>query len=264
MKQAHQLLAIAALGLALASACGGGGAAGKVDYSVSAQQNYERGLSELKDEDWIAAAKYFSFIKARFPYSKYAVLAELRQADAELGAEHYTTAIDAYKAFIKFHPSHEMVRNGYASFRIGSAYYQMLPGDLWLLPPSFEKDQSATADAHRELSQFERKFPRSAQLPKAKALLARLNKRLAEHEMYVARFYWSRGKPMGTVLRLRRLLSKHGGVGYDGEALYLLGKAYIEVEEPRRAREAWERLVKQYPNDDRADDARDELGKLPG
>jgi outer membrane protein assembly factor BamD (BamD/ComL family) len=82
--------------------------------------------------------------------------------------------------------------------------------------------------------------------------------------MYVARFYWSRGKPMGTVLRLRRLLRKHSGVGYDGEALYLLGKAYVEVDEPRRAREAWERLVKQYPNDDRADDARDELGKLPG
>lgn len=257
-------MATLAVGLLAATGCGGSGQAGKVDYSVSAQQNYERGLKELEEEDWIAAAKYFSFIKARFPYSKYAVLAELRLADAEFGAEHHLQAIEAYKSFIKFHPSHEMVRNGYCSWRIGATYYEMLPGDLWLLPPSFEKDQSSTSDAYRELVQFERKYPRSAHLAKVRKLLATLNRRLAQHEMYVARFYWSRGKPMGTVLRLRRLLAKHGGVGYDAEALYLLGKAYVEVDEPRRAREAWQRLIKEHPDDDRADDAKDELGKLPG
>src|SRR5688572_6587544 len=84
-------------------ACGGGDGDDSVDYSVSTQQNYERGLKALKNEEWSAAAKYFSFIKARFPYSKYAVLAELRLADAEYGAEHYLQAIDAYKQFIKFH-----------------------------------------------------------------------------------------------------------------------------------------------------------------
>jgi outer membrane protein assembly factor BamD len=259
----HALLILTLLGSGLLGACGGGGRSGKVDYSVSAQQNYERGLKELEEEDWVAAAKYFSFIKARFPYSKYAVLAELRLADAEIGAEHYVQAIDAYKQFIKFHPSHEMVRNGYASFRIGSAYYEMLPGDLWILPPSFEKDQSSTSDAHRELTTVVKKYPGSPQAPKARALLNRINRKLAEHEMYVARFYWSRGKPMGTVLRLRRLLDKHGGVGYDQEALYLIGKAYLEIDEPRRARQAWERLVKQYPNDDRAGEVKDQIGKLP-
>lgn len=257
------LLAFVILGSGPGLGCGGGSRTGKVDYSVSAQQNYDRGLKELEEEDWIAAAKYFSFIKARFPYSKYAVLAELRLADAEFGAEHYPQAIDAYKQFIKFHPSHEMVGTGYASFRIGAAYYEMLPGDLWILPPSFEKDQSATSDAHRELTAVVRKYPGSSHGAKARTLLARINRRLAQHEMYVARFYWSRGKPMGTVLRLRRLLDKHGGVGYDQEALYLLGRAYLEIDEPRRARQAWERLVKQYPNGDRAREVRDEIGKLP-
>lgn len=254
---------ILALATLLGAACGGSGT-GKVEYSASAQQNYERGLEKMKREDWVGAAKYFSFIKARFPYSKYAVLAELRLADAEFGAEHYLQAVDLFKSFIKFHPSHEMVRNGYASFRIAGAYYEMLPGDMWILPPSFEKDQSTSADAHRELTQFVRKYPRSPQMAKARVLLDRINRRLAEHEMYVARFYWSRDQPMGTVLRLRRLLDKHGGVGYDGEALFLLGRAYIKIDEPARARKAWERLVKEYPNDSRADDARDELSKLRG
>jgi outer membrane protein assembly factor BamD len=255
MKRALLLLVV----LALAPACGGGKGSGKVDYSVSAQQNYERGMKELEDEDWIAAAKYFSFIKARFPYSKYAVLAELRLSDAEYGAEHYLQAIDAYKQFIKFHPSHEMVRNGYCSYRIGQSYVQMLPGDMWLLPPSTEKDQSASMDAHRELTEFLRKYPRSSLVPKARKLLVRVNKKLAGHEMYVARYYWKEGKPMGTVLRLRRLLERHGGAGYDEAALFLLGKAYIEINEPKRARQVWERLIKEYPDSDDAAEARENM-----
>src|SRR6266545_906437 len=150
MKRAFLMIAAMALGPVLVSACSSG-TPGKVTYAASAQENYERGLKKLGQEDWVAAAKYFSFIKGRFPYSKYAVLAEMRNGDAEYGAEHYQAAIDAFKQFIKFHPSHEMVRNGYASFRIAGAYYNMLPGDLWILPPSFEKDQTATSDAHREL-----------------------------------------------------------------------------------------------------------------
>ncbi len=257
MKRALLLALVVSLGPA--AACGGGKGSGKVDYSVSAQQNYERGLKELEEEDWIAAAKYFSFIKARFPYSKYAVLAELRLADAEYGADHYLQAVDGYKQFIKFHPSHEMVRTGYCSFRIGEAYVQMLPGDMWLLPPSTEKDQSASMDAHRELTEFLRKYPRSPHVPKARKLLVRVNKKLAGHEMYVAKFYWKEGKPMGTVLRLRRLLDRHSGAGYDEEALYLLGKAYLEIDEPRRARQVWERLIKQYPDGDDAAEARENM-----
>jgi len=133
-----------------AAACGSKSAAGAVDYSVSAQKNYEKGLKELEDKDWIAASKYFGFIKSRFPYSKYAVLAELRLADAQFGAEQYLEAIDSYRLFIKFHPTHEMVENGYAAYRVGESYYRMLPDEWFLVPPAYEKDQGPVRDALRE------------------------------------------------------------------------------------------------------------------
>src|ERR1041385_5669551 len=117
-------------------ACGGKGGGASVEYSVSAQKNYEKGLKELDQKNWVSASKYFGFIKSRFPYSKYAVLAELRLADAEFGAEQYLEAIDAYRLFMKFHPTHEMVANGYASYRIGEAYFKQLSNDFWLFPPS--------------------------------------------------------------------------------------------------------------------------------
>jgi outer membrane protein assembly factor BamD len=248
------------LALAGAVACGGGGDT-KVDYQVSAKQNYERGSDALANKSWAAAAKYFSFIKARFPYSKYAVLAELRLADAELGAENHAAAIDAYKAFLKFHPSHEMVVNGYVAYKIGAAYVAMLPEDFWISPPAYEKDQSATSDAFRELSAFIRKYPGSPYLPDAKKAVLRVNQRLAEHEMYVAKYYWKRGKAMGTVLRLRRLIDRHAGTRYDAEALYLLGKAYAKVNMKDRAKKTWERLVREHPGDF-ANDARGEMSAL--
>ncbi len=257
-------IALAAFATVAAPACGGGGGTGKVQYSVSAKQNYDKGLKKLKTEDWVAAAKYFAFIKARFPYSKFAVLAELRIADAEFGAGHYLQAIDSYKMFMKFHPTHEMVVNGYASFRIGESYYKMLPGDWWLFPPSHEKDQSATHDAYRELATFVRKYPKSPFVKRADKMIKRCAKRLAKHEWYVAKFYWERGKPMGTVLRLRRLTERYSGVGFDEEALWLLGKAYLKVEMPERARKAWQKLIDGYPKHKRAADARKAIAKLPG
>jgi outer membrane protein assembly factor BamD len=257
------LLVIAvATGAAAAAACGGKSGAGAVDYSVSAQKNYEKGLKELDDKDWLAASKYFQFIKSRFPYSKYAVLAELRLADAQFGAEQYLESIDSYRLFIKFHPTHDMVANGYCSFRIGEGYFRQLSGDFWMFPPSSEKDQSSTEDAANELKTFLDKYPDSPYRPKAKEIVAKVGKRLADHEWYVARFYWGRGKPMGTVIRLRRLLERYRGVGYDEDALWLLGRAYVAVAMPDRARGVWTELVDKYPKSSHADDAKSALSNL--
>jgi outer membrane protein assembly factor BamD len=246
-----------------ALACGGkSGGAGAVDYSVSAQRNYEKGLKELEDKDWLAASKYFSFIKSRFPYSKYAVLAELRLADAQFGAEQYIEAIDSYRLFIKFHPTHDQVANGYASFRIGEGYYRQLSGDFWMFPPSSEKDQSSTEDAANELKTFLDKYPDSPFRDRAKEIVKQVGKRLADHEWYVARYYWDRGKPMGTVIRLRRLLERYRGVGYDEDALWLLGRAYVAVAMPDRARGAWAELVDKFPRSSHAGDAKSALASL--
>ncbi len=243
-------------------ACGGKSGSGSVEYSVSAQKNYDKGLKMLETKDWVAASKYFGFIKSRFPYSKYAVLAELRLADAEYGAEQYLESIDSYRLFLKFHPTHEMVANGYVSYRIGEAYFKQLPGDFWMFPPSFEKDQSSTEDAANELKSFLDKYPDSPYRAKAKEIIVKVGKRLADHEWYVARYYWDRGKPMAAVLRLRRLLERYRGVGYDEEALWLLGRAYVAVSMNDRAKNTFKELVDKYPKGSRAGDARDALGGM--
>jgi outer membrane protein assembly factor BamD len=255
----RSLVLFIALGVA---ACAGTKTGGPIEYSVSAQKNYDKGMHELELKNWIGASKYFGFIKSRFPYSKFAVLAELRLADAEFGADQYLEGIDSYRLFIKFHPTNEMVANGYAAFRIGFGYYKQLGGDFWLFPPSYEKDQSATEDAANELKSFLDKYPDSPYRAQAREILVKVGKRLADHEWYVARYYWDRHKPMGTVIRLRRLLERYRGVGYDEEALWLLGRAYVAVSMPDRARGVWTELATKFPQGHRAAEAKSALANL--
>jgi len=37
-----------------------------------AKQNYEKGLDELKAENYSEASRYFAYVKQKFPFSKYA------------------------------------------------------------------------------------------------------------------------------------------------------------------------------------------------
>jgi outer membrane protein assembly factor BamD len=244
-------------------ACGGANPAANVEYAVSAERNYDKGMKALDASEWLAASKYFQYIRSRAQYSRFAVLAEVRLADAQFGAEAYIEAIEGYRVFAQLHPTHELVVNGYTAFRVGEAYAKQLTDESWIFPPSHEKDQGSVEDAHEELARFLKQFPQSPFVPRAKKIIAQVSKRLADHEWYVARYYWDRDHPMGTVLRLRRLIEQHTGLGYDEEARWLLGRAYVAVKMPDRARITWTELVEKFPTHPRAADAKAALATLP-
>ncbi len=256
------LLGLLATAMAMA-ACGGANPAANVEYAVSAERNYDKGMKALDASEWLAASKYFQYIRSRAQYSRFAVLAEVRLADAQFGAEAYIEAIEGYRVFAQLHPTHELVVNGYTAFRIGEAYAKQLTDEAWIFPPSYEKDQGSVEDANEEIAQFLKKYPQSPFVARAKKIVADVSKRLADHEWYVARYYWDRDHPMGTVLRLRRLIEKHAGLGYDEEARWLLGRAYVAVKMPDRARITWTELVQKFPAHRRAADASAALAHLP-
>ena len=132
-----------------------------INFSLTAQQNYEKGLADLKDENYAEALRYFTYVKQKFPFSKYAALAELAAADTEFERGSYQEAIDAYKSFLRLHPKHEKVAEGYVSFRIAEAHVKQMPDDWFLIPPSYEKDQATVMDALHELNNLVDRFPNS-------------------------------------------------------------------------------------------------------
>jgi outer membrane protein assembly factor BamD len=224
-----------------------------VTYSLTAKQNYEKGMAALKDEDYAEAAKYFTFVKQKYPFSRYAVLAELALADSQFDRGNYTEAIDSYKTFARLHPTHDKVEDGYVAFRIGHSYFKDMPDDVFLLPPSYEKDQSAVTDALRELTDFERKFPESKYVKEAEELRKQVLQRLVDHEVYVARFYLRGDHPKAAAMRLEGALRRYPGSGREPELLYALGETYLKMGDPLRAKETFQRVVSEFAA---AEDAR--------
>ena len=187
-------------------------------------------MAELKDENYGEAKKYFQFVKQKFPFSKYAVLAELAMADTQFAQGNYTEAIESYKSFARLHPTHEKVEDGYVAFRICEGYFKDMPEDVWIMPPSYEKDQSAVNDAARELLDFRKKFPDSPYIKKVDEMRKEVLKRLVDHEVYVARFYLQNDHPKAAAMRIEGAIKRYPGSGREPELLYSLGETYLHME----------------------------------
>ena len=241
------MVAVAVSLLGPAGCAGGDDVTKPITYSLTAKQNYEKGLAELKDENFPEAQKYFQFVKQKFPFSKFAVLAELAIADTQFARGNYTEAVDSYKAFIRLHPTHEKVENGYAAYRVGQCYFKDMPDDIWLLPPSYEKDQSAVNDALRELDDFRRKYPDSQYQKDAEPLRKEVLKRLVDHEVYIARFYLGRDKTKAAARRLEGAIKRYPGSGREPELLFALGQTYLQMGDPARSKDNFTRVVSEFP-----------------
>ncbi len=241
-------LAVAPAAMAAGCSAQAGLTTRSVSYSVTARQNYKKGLKSLKSKSFEEAAKYFKFVKSRYPFSKYATLSELRLADVLRDSEKFIAAIDAYKTFIKEHPTHPMVESGYASFNVGMSYWKLTPGDFFIIPPSEEKDQTSTEAAMLAFKRFLKKFPDSPHTKKAKEYYLKALHRLAAHELYVARFYLGRGKPKGAIFRLEYLIRRYPDAGVEPRVMFLLGKTYLRLNKRAQALKVFQKIVKKYPN----------------
>jgi outer membrane protein assembly factor BamD len=226
------------------------------NFYPTAQQNYEYGLKELKNKNWLTAEAFFKHVRSTFGFSKWATLSELGIADANFGREKYTEAIDAYKNFIKAHPGNDRVQDGYAAFRIGLAYFKQIPGEFFILPPSYEKDQGPVIDSLRELNAFVEQYGDSPYAAEARKLIGECVKKLTDHEVYVAEFYLKNKKPYAAVGRLEGVLKDFPATKREPEIMLLLGKTYLKMEKPTEARATFVKLTTQHPEDSRAEKAK--------
>ncbi|HVT05822.1 MAG TPA: outer membrane protein assembly factor BamD, partial [Polyangia bacterium] len=158
----------------------------------------------------------------------------------------YTESIESYKSFARLHPTHEKVEDGYVAFKICQGYFKDMPEDLWIMPPSYEKDQSAINDAQRELNDFRKKYPESPYSKKVDEMRTAVLKRLVDHEVYVARFYLDNDHPKAAAMRLEGAIKRYPGSGREPELLTSLGETYLHMNDPLRAKETFTRVVTDY------------------
>lgn len=253
-----------ALCLGLLTAASAGGCVTSVkkttNYADKARVAYVEALDQFYDDDCFEAEPMFREVRRQFPYSRFAALADLRVADCNFRDGKYPEAIEAYNQFVRYRPSHPEVP--YARFMAARANFEQIPSEWLLSPPAYERDQHYAQESLRLLRRFVLDFPNDPLVPRAQKLAGEALRLLAAHEFYVASFYFDRDYPKAAAGRLNTLLRSYPGSGFEPRALYLLGRSYVQMHDPKSARLAFEELVARYPGDELTGKAKDELADL--
>jgi outer membrane protein assembly factor BamD len=226
------------------------------EYGQTARENYELAVAEYGDRDWEEAIAYADFVRIRFPFSRYAVEAELLLARAEFELKNYVTAQDAFRQFLRLHPTHKHVRNGWVAYMAAVSAYMAAPKSVPFLPPHYQRDQSLLREASIELAYFFDHHAGSQMEPLARKLEAEVKRRLLEHELYVARFHLDGDRPEAAIMRLEAAHATYPGIGLDAEVLFLLGITYLRIDEIELARQIFSELQMQHPDHHHGQQAR--------
>lgn len=215
------------------------------DEQAQAQAAYARGKLQLRRGTFADALKTFDDVKTQFPYSPYAALSELAQADTYFREARYLEATDAYRAFLRYHPTHPEAR--YAAGQVTESLYAQLPSALWFLPPVAEKDPTLLHQVVESSQDYLHRYPAGHGAKRAQQLQKACQQLLADHELYVARFYFRRHQWAGARARALSLLATYPKLKTEPETLWLAGEASHKLGEAAAARTLLDRLVSDYP-----------------
>lgn len=232
MKKTINHLIILSVVLLLA-ACGGKQAAPErapEELFQTAENQMERGL-------WTDALSSWEKVRDAFYTPELSMLAELKIAETYYLAERYPEAAIAYSDFLQRYPNDPRTPN--LLFRLGQSYYQQIL--------SRDRDQSSTRKAMLAFQELTLRFPDSPYVDQAEQYILRCKTRLADHEVYVGRFYFQREHYEPAINRLETVLAEFPDYYYRDEAYFFLGRAYLETGQTEQAREFFSLLLEQFP-----------------
>jgi outer membrane protein assembly factor BamD len=251
------LVTLTALLLAAALACAGHPAADSEWAELPpAEDLYAQGLTDLDGgrklwfldtTDYESAIGSFQDIIDNYPYSDYAVLAELRIADAYFQQGLYEEALSYYQDFADLHPDNERVP--YTIYRAALCHVNRTQDSL--------RDQTATLQALAQLERLLNEHPFSAEAQEAEVLWKDMRTLLAEQVMDIADFYLKDEEWQSAADRYRSVLNEYPGLGLDAQALYKLGLCYTNMDRDDEATRMFQVILENYRGSDVADAAQE-------
>ncbi len=175
----------------------------------NAEQLVSEGSAAFMAGDYKDAIKAYSDLRDWYPFSRYAILAELKIADAHFELEQYPDAIVSYDEFEKLHPRNEAIP--YVVYRIGLSWFNQID--------TVDRDNTP---AKKSLSQFNRlmdQYPDSSYVEDAKEKQQECIKSIADHEFYVANYYMKIKNYEAALKRFQYLVEHFPDTAQGQEAL---------------------------------------------
>jgi outer membrane protein assembly factor BamD len=214
---------------------------------------WERGAEELNKKHWLTSREYFRQLMDSYPQSQYRADAKLGLADTYLGegsAESMVLAINEYREFLSFYPTHK--RAYYAQFKLGMChFYQMHSPD---------RDQSETIEAIAELTAFVQRYSRPEENPlldEGRARLREAHDRLSDSDYRVAYFYLRTQRfPPAAIDRFKTILKNDPEYSRRDAVYFYLAQAYLKMQQPKEALPLLDRLIDEFESSEYLEQAK--------
>ncbi|HEX4078416.1 MAG TPA: outer membrane protein assembly factor BamD [Rhizomicrobium sp.] len=213
------------------------------------EQIYNDAWKQIKDKNWLKAAKQFDEVERQHPYSVWARRAMLMSAFCYYEANKYTDAISTADEYIELHPgSHEVA---YAFYLKAMSLYEQITDT--------GRDQTDTEQALTALQDVVQRFPDTEYARDASLKVDLTLDHLAGKEMEVGRYYLFRHDYIGAINRFRTVVERYQKTAQVAEALERLTEAYYALGIYPEAKEAAAVLGTNYPGSPWYQDAYDLL-----
>ena len=180
-----------------------------------AQELAAEGVEYFERGKYRRSLEAFQKLKDWYPFSKFAILADLKIADSHYHLEQYPDAVFAYEEFENLHPRNEAIP--YVIYQIGRCYFEQID--------SIDRDQSLTRQALDNFSRLVQRFPEDEYAQMAEPHIADCLEQLAGHDFYVGQFYFKQKRYRAARNRLQRVINNYPDqTTYTEQARNLLQK----------------------------------------
>jgi len=187
------------------------------------------GMEDFNDGKFETATEIFQKIKDQYPYSKFAIKAELKMADALYERDLFDEAYDEYTEFEKLHPKNPSIQ--YVLFKKGMCHFSRVK--------TIDRTQSFTHKAREEFERLIQRYPKSSFAERARRKVRECYIRLAEHEVYVGNFYFKMEKYQPAMHRYIYLIEQYPDVGQYYEALEKIKICKEKLAEQKEDETTW-------------------------
>jgi outer membrane protein assembly factor BamD len=179
------------------------------EQEYTAQELAWTAMDYYESGDYSRAIEKFEKLKDWFPFSKYAILAELKIGDAHYKLEQYEEATFAYEDFEKLHPRNEAIP--YVIYQIGRCYFDRID--------TIDRDQVPAREAAETFQRLIKQFPKDQYARLAEDHLNKCYKSLAGHEYIIGVFYFKSKHYEAAYSRFMSVISNYPDMGYHQRAL---------------------------------------------
>jgi outer membrane protein assembly factor BamD len=194
--------------------------------SWSPNKIYAEAKDEVNSGGYDKAIPLFEKLEGRAAGTPLAQQAQLEKAYAQYKSGEQAQAVATLERFIKLHPAspaldYALYLKGLVNFNDNLGLFASISRqDL------AERDQKAAKESFESFKELVTRFPDSRYTPDARLRMSYTVNSLAQSEVHVARYYYSRGAYVAAINRAQTAIADYRDVPALEEATYIVYKSY--------------------------------------